>query len=45
MRRVPILHYKNDPKTMAEELYKAIKHMNVEDAMIARGDGPRKREK
>ena len=30
--------YKNDPKTMAKTLYKAIKYMNAEDAMIARGD-------
>jgi len=27
--------YKNDPKTMAETLYKATKYMNVEDMMIA----------
>ena len=37
--------YKNDPKTMAEMLYKAMKYMNVEDVMIARGDTPRKRER
>ena len=37
--------YKNDPKTMAEMLYKATKYMNVEDVMIARGDTPRKRER
>ena len=29
--------YKNDPKTMADMLYKARKYMNVEDAMITRG--------
>ena len=34
--------YKNDPKTMAEMLYKATKYMNAEYAMIARGDEPRK---
>ena len=27
--------YKNDPKMMAETLYKATKYMNAEDAMIA----------
>ena len=37
--------YKNDPKTMAEALYKATKYMNAEDAMITRGDMPRKRER
>ncbi|XP_075659139.1 uncharacterized protein LOC142629022 [Castanea sativa] len=37
--------YKNDLKTMAKALYKATKYMNVEDAMIARGDGPSKRER
>ena len=37
--------YKNNPKMMAEVLYKATKYMNAEDAMIARGDGPRKRER
>lgn len=37
--------YKNDPKTMVETLYKATKNMNVEDAMIAQGDGPRNRER
>lgn len=31
--------YKNDPKTMAEMLYKAMKYMNAEDMMIARGTG------
>ena len=34
--------YKNDPKMIAETLYKAIKYMNTEYAMIARGDGLRK---
>ena len=37
--------YKNDPKTMAEIMYKATKYMNAEDAMIARGEGPRKRQR
>jgi len=37
--------YKNDPKAMVEVLYKAMKYMNAEDAMIARGDGPRKRQR
>ena len=31
--------YKNDLKTMAEMLYKAMKYMNAEDAMIVRGMG------
>ena len=29
--------YKNDPKKMADMLYKATNYMNVEDAMIAQG--------
>ena len=37
--------YKNDPKTMIETLYKATKYMNSEDVKIARGDGPKKRQK
>ena len=37
--------YKNDPKTMAEMLYKAIKYMNAKDATIARGDGLNKRQR
>ena len=36
--------YKNDPKTMSEVLYRATKYMNVEDALSAREDKPRKRE-
>ena len=36
--------YKNDPKTMVETLYKAMKYMNAEDAMIAQGDEPMKRQ-
>lgn len=37
--------YKNDLKTMTDMLYKAMKYMNTEDAMIAQGGGPRKRER
>ncbi|XP_075665577.1 uncharacterized protein LOC142635276 [Castanea sativa] len=37
--------YKNDPNMMAEALYKAKKYMNADDAMIAGGDGQRKRER
>ncbi|XP_075665411.1 uncharacterized protein LOC142635082 [Castanea sativa] len=37
--------YKNDPKTMAETLYKATKYMNVEDTMIVKGDRLKKRER
>ena len=37
--------YKNDPKTMADMLYKATKYMHVEDTMIALGGGPKKRER
>ena len=37
--------YKNDPKTMSEVLYKATKYMNEEDALLAREDKPRKRER
>ncbi|XP_075655046.1 uncharacterized protein LOC142625244 [Castanea sativa] len=37
--------YKNDPKTMAGMLYRATKYMNAEDAVIARGGGPKKRDK
>jgi len=37
--------YKNDSKMMVETLYKATKYMNAEDAMIARGDKPKKRQK
>ena len=37
--------YKNDLKTMADMLYRAMKYVNVEDAMIARGSRPKKREK
>ena len=37
--------YKNDPKTMSEVLYRATKYMNMEDALRAREDKPRKRER
>ena len=37
--------YKNDPKTMAEMLYKATKYMNAKDTMIAQGARPKKRKR
>lgn len=37
--------YKNDPKTMSDVLYRAIKYMNAEDALLAREEKPRKRER
>ena len=37
--------YKNDQKTMYEVLYRATKYMNTEDALLAREDKPRKRER
>ena len=37
--------FKNDPKTMADMLYKATKYMNVEDAMMARGGRLKKKER
>ena len=37
--------YKNDPKTMLEVLYKATKYMNAEDALLAREEKPKKRER
>ena len=37
--------YKNDPKTMSNVLYKATKYMNKEDALLARKEKPRKRER
>ena len=37
--------YKNDPKTMSEVLYRATKYINVEDALLAREEKPRKRER
>ena len=37
--------YKNDPKTMSEVLYKATKYMKAEDALSAREEKPKKRER
>ena len=37
--------YKNDLKTMSDVLYKATKYMNVKDALLAREDKHRKRER
>ena len=37
--------YKNDPKTTSEVLYRATKYMNAEDALSAREEKPRKRER
>ena len=37
--------YKNDPKTMSEVLYKVTEYMNAEDALLAREEKPRKRER
>ena len=37
--------YKNDPKTMSDVLYRATKYMNAEDALLVRGEKPRKRER
>ena len=37
--------YKNDPKTMLEVLYRATKYMNAEDALLAREDRPKKRDR
>ena len=37
--------YKNDLKTMSEVLYRATKYMNVEDALPAQEEKPRKRER
>ena len=45
LREFLFTFYKNDPKTMAKTLYKAIKYMNAEDAMIARGDRLMKRQR
>ena len=36
---------KNDPKTMSEVLYRATKYMNAKDALLAKEDKPRKRER
>ena len=37
--------YKNDLKIRSEVLYRATKYMNAEDALLAREDKPRKRER
>ena len=37
--------YKNDPKTMSDVLYRATKYMNTEDALSAREEKPKKRER
>ena len=37
--------YKNDPKTMSKVLYRATKYMNAENALLAREEKPRKRER
>ena len=37
--------YKNDPKTMSDVFYRATKYMNVDDALLAREEKPRKRER
>ena len=37
--------YKNDQKTMSDVLYRATKYMNAEDALLARKEKLRKRER
>ena len=37
--------YKNDPKIMSDVLYRATKYMNAEDALLAREEKPKKRER
>ena len=37
--------YKNDPKTMTDVLYRATKYMNAEDALLARKEKSKKRER
>ena len=37
--------YKNDPKTMLDLLYGASKYMNAKDALLAREEKPKKRER
>ena len=37
--------YKNDSKTMSNVLYRATKYMNAEDALLAREEKPKKRER
>ena len=38
-------YVKNDSKTMTEVLYRATKYMNAEDALLAREEKPKKRER
>ena len=37
--------YKNDPKTMSDVFYRATKYMNIEDALLAREERPKKMER
>ena len=37
--------YKNDSKTMLDVLYRATKYINAEDALLAREEKPKKRER
>ena len=37
--------YKNDSKIILDVLYRATKYMNAEDALLAREEKPRKRER
>ncbi|XP_030958623.1 uncharacterized protein LOC115980529 [Quercus lobata] len=37
--------HKNDPKTMTNVLYRTTKYMNAEDALLAREEKPKKRER
>ena len=37
--------YKNDLKTMSYVLYRATKYINAEDALLAREEKPKKRER
>ena len=37
--------YTNDPKTMSDVIYQATKYMNAEDALLAREEKPKKRER
>ena len=37
--------YKNDLKNMSDVLYRATKYMNAEDALLAREEKPKKKER
>ena len=37
--------YKNDPKTMSDILYRATKYMNAKDALLAREEKPKMKER